>query len=59
VSADLALDGPRWRHAVQYVRLRDDLQASDLRTLRTAARTYQGALDQLTHQAGLAAGRKT
>jgi hypothetical protein len=31
VSADLALDGPRWRHAVQYVRLRDDLQAGDLR----------------------------
>jgi hypothetical protein len=31
VSADLALDGLSWRHAVEYVRLREDLQASDLR----------------------------
>jgi ATP-dependent DNA ligase len=30
VSADLALDGLRWRHPVQFVRARDDLQASDL-----------------------------
>ena len=30
VSADLALDGLRWRHPVRFVRARDDLQASDL-----------------------------
>jgi hypothetical protein len=29
VSADLALDGPRWRHPVRFARARDDLQASD------------------------------
>ena len=30
VSADLALDGLRWRHPVRFVRARDDLQAGDL-----------------------------
>jgi hypothetical protein len=30
VSADMALDGLRWRHPVRFVRLRDDLQAGDL-----------------------------
>lgn len=30
VSADLALDGLRWRHPVRFVRARDDLRASDL-----------------------------
>jgi hypothetical protein len=30
VSADLALDGFKWRHPVRFVRARDDLQAGDL-----------------------------
>jgi ATP-dependent DNA ligase len=30
VTADLALDGLRWRHPVRFVRTRDDLQVSDL-----------------------------
>jgi len=30
VSADLALDGLRWRHPVRFIRARDDLQAGDL-----------------------------
>jgi ATP-dependent DNA ligase len=30
VSADLALDGLRWRHPVRFIRMRDDLLATDL-----------------------------
>jgi hypothetical protein len=30
VSADLAMDGPRWRHPVRFVRVRGDLTAADL-----------------------------
>jgi len=30
VSADLPLDGLRWRHPVRLVRVRSDLQATDL-----------------------------
>jgi hypothetical protein len=30
VSADLALDGLRWRHPVRFVRVRADLRATDL-----------------------------
>jgi hypothetical protein len=30
VSADLALDGLRWRHPVRFVRVRGELAAADL-----------------------------
>jgi len=31
--ADLALDGPRWRHPVRFVRVRSDLEATGLKTI--------------------------
>jgi hypothetical protein len=50
LSADLALDGLRWRHPVRFVRVRGELTAADLAAEMRAVEGWQLALQTTADQ---------